>query len=101
MDKRQIEVYSYYRRLYPGVIVLYHIADNYVALGDDAVAVAQTLVGTAAGVSEEFGFPVDDVGLIGRLGDVFQLKMIDYRNDDGDFDYPDIQRLKQEKYEDY
>lgn len=101
MNKRQIEAYDHFRRLYPGVIVLYHIADNYVALGEDADAVAQSLVGTAAGVWDEFGFPVDDVGFISKLGDCFQLKIIDYRNDDGDFDYPDIQRLKQEKYEDY
>ena len=100
MNEKQIEAYNYFRELYPGAVILYHISDNYVALGSDAVAVAKIL-GYAGDVTDEFGFPSDDASIIGKLGDVFQLKMIDYRNDDGELDYPDVGALKQEKYDDY
>ena len=101
MDKKQIEAYNYYRRLYPGDIVLYHIGDSYVALGDDAVAVAQSLVGNAKDVTDECKIPSDDVDIISRLGEFFQLRMIDYRNRDGDLDFPDIQELEKERSEDF
>ncbi len=101
MDKEQIETYSYFKKLYSGAIVLYRIEDNYVTLGDDAVAVAKSLVGTADGTLDIYKFPCDDLDTISRLGDTFQLKMVDYRNDDGKLDFPDIQRLKLEEYEDY
>lgn len=101
MDKKQIEAYSYYKKLYPGTIVLYHIESYYVALGDDAAAVVKSLVETADGTLDIYKFSCDDLNVIARLEDVFQLKMVDYRNDDGKLDFPDIQRLKQEKYEDY
>lgn len=101
MNKKQTEAYSYYKRLYPGVVVLYHIGDDYVALGEDVVTVAHCLNVDAENVSGEFRFPYGDVSIISRLGDSLQLKMIDYRNRDGDLDYPDIQKLKEEKYEDY
>ena len=101
MNKKQTEAYGYYKRLYPGVVVLYHISDDYVALGDDAVTVAHCLNVDAEDVFGEFRFPYGDVGIISRLGDSLQLKMIDYRNRDGDLDYPDVQKLKEEKYEDY
>lgn len=101
MDKKQIEAYSYYKKLYPGAIVLYRVESYYVALGDDAAVVAKSLVGTADGTLGIYKFPCDDLDAIAKLGDSFQLKMVDYRNDDGKLDFPDIQRLKQEKYEDY
>lgn len=101
MDKKQIEVYNYFKQLYPAAIVLYHIGGNYVVIGDDAIKVAEVLTGSADNVSDGFEFPYDDVDTIKRLGDAFQLEMIDYRNDDGELDFPDIKRLIKEKYDDY
>lgn len=101
MDKKQIEVYSYYKKLYPEAIVLYRIGSNCVVLGDDATMVTNLLALTTDKVLGVFKFPYDDLITLDKLGDSFQLKTIVYRNDDGELDYPDIQRLKQEKDEDY
>lgn len=101
MDKKQIEAYSYYKGLYPEAIVLYRIGSNYVILGDDATMVTNSLALTTDRTPGVFKFPYDDSATLDKLGDVFQLKMIVYRNDDGELDYPDIQRLKQEEDEDY
>lgn len=47
-------------------------------------------------------FPVSDVSLISELADSgMELKMVTYRNDAGELDYPDVERLKQEEREDY
>lgn len=101
MDKKQIEVYSYYKELYSEAIVLYRIGSNYVVLGDDAAMVANSLALTTDRVLGVFKFSCDDLITLDKLGDSFQLKMIVYRNDGGELDYPDIQRLKQERDEDY
>ena len=52
-------------------------------------------------IGDELRFPDNDVSVISKLGDNFQLQMIDYRNDDGVLDFPDVKRLKREKDEDY
>lgn len=101
MDKKQIEAYSYYKELYPEAIVLYRIGNNYVVLGDDAAMVTNSLALTTDRTPGVSKFPYDDLATLDKLGDTFQLKMVAYRNDDGELDYPDIQRLKQEEDEDY
>lgn len=102
MNKKQIEAYSYYKSLSPGAIVLFQIGTNYVALLDDAAKVAQVL-GNECDLAEDIvEFPVSDVSLISRLADTgVELKMVAYRNDAGELDYPDVERLKQEEKEDY
>lgn len=101
MKPKQIEVYRYYKQLYPEAIVLFHIGTNHVSIFEDAVAVAKTLIGNADGVTDKFEFPYGDTDSIMTLGESFQIHMVDYRNDDGVFDFPDIQRLQREKDEDY
>lgn len=101
MEKKQIEVCDYYKQLYPEAIVLYHVGDNYVALGIDSNKIARVINQTSDEDWETFVFPCNDQSIIEKLGGSFQIKIIDYRNDDGEFDFPDIQRLKQEEFEDF
>lgn len=100
MNARQIEAYKFYKDMYPGAVVLFHIGSQYVALLEDAQLIAQSL-SEDKNIGDEFRFPDNDVSVISKLGDSFQLQMIDYRNDDGFLDFPDVKRLKREKDEDY
>ncbi len=100
MNARQIEAYKFYKEMYPGAVVLFHVGVNYVALSEDALLVAQSL-GVNGNAGDEFRFPDNDVSIISKLGDNCQLHMVEYRNDDGFLDFPDVERLKREKDEDY
>lgn len=102
MNKKQIEAYNYYKSLSPGALVLFQIGTNYVALSDDAVKVAQVLGNKCDSIEDMAVFPTSDVSLISELADSgMELKMVAYRNDVGELDYPDVERLKQEEKEDY
>lgn len=102
MNKKQIEAYNYYKSLSPGALVLFQIGTNYVALSDDAVKVAQVLGNKCDSIEDMAVFPTSDVSLISELADSgMELKMVTYRNDAGELDYPDVERLKQEEKEDY
>lgn len=102
MNKKQIEAYNYYKSLSPGALVLFQIGTNYVALSDDAVKVAQVLGNKCDSTEDMAVFPASDVSLISELADSGkELKMVTYRNDAGELDYPDVERLKQEEKEDY
>lgn len=102
MNKKQIEAYNYYKSLSPGALVLFQIGTNYVALSDDAVKVAQVLGNKCDSIEDMAVFPTSDVPLISELADSgMELKMVAYRNDAGELDYPDVERLKQEEKEDY
>lgn len=102
MNKKQIEAYNYYKSLSPGELVLFQIGTNYVALSDDAVKVAQVLGNKCDSIEDMAVFPTSDVSLISELADSgMELKMVAYRNDAGELDYPDVERLKQEEKEDY
>ena len=100
MNARQIEAYKFYKKAYPGAVVLFHIGSQYVALLEDARMIAQSL-SEDENIGDELRFPDNDVSVISKLGDNFQLQMIDYRNDEGFLDFPDVKRLKREKDEDY
>ena len=100
MNARQIEAYKFYKNMYPGAVVLFHVGSQYVALLEDARMIVQAL-SKDENIGDEFRFPDNDVSVISKLGDNFQLQTIDYRNDDGFLDFPDVKRLKREKDEDY
>lgn len=101
MDKKKIEAYTYYKDMYPGAIILFHIGTDFVALADDAQKVAQSQVDVLLDNAGEARISEDDLETISALGDTFQVRMVSYRNDAGMLDYPDVDRLKQEKYADY
>lgn len=102
MNKKQIEAYSYYKGLSPGAILLFQIGSNHVALSDDAIKVAHVLGNKCLLTDDMAVFPVSDVSLISELADSgMELKMVTYRNDAGELDYPDVEQLKKEEKEDY
>lgn len=98
MDRKRIRTHDYYKRLYPAYVVLYRVGDDYLALGDDAMAVAQALGGEAS--NAEYRFRYDDLDSISKLGERFKLKMVSYRKGEI-FDLPNILRLQKEQKEDY
>lgn len=101
MNKNQIEAYNYYKELYPRATILFHVEHNYVALLDDAKLVATILSEQPASNTSEYAFPDTEMQLVSKIGDISQVEIIDYRNDDGMLDYPDVERIKREANEDY
>ena len=51
------------------------------------------------GHTEEF--PDDDICKLSDLGDTYELRIIEYRNDAGEFDFPDIKQIQTDKERDY
>ena len=74
MNTRQIDAYCYYKQQYPNALILFHIDKQYMAIFND-------------GHTEEF--PDDDICII------------EYRNDAGKFDFPDIKQIETDKERDY
>ena len=46
-------------------------------------------------------FPDDDICKLSDLGDTYELRIIEYRNDAGKFDFPDIKQIETDKERDY
>ena len=101
MERKQIEAYDFYKNEYPGTLLFFHVKDRYVVLSDDSSRVAK-LLDQNVGESSELSFKDDDMSIFKTLGDFdIQIRLIDYRNDNGEFDYPDIKLIKKEKQDDY
>lgn len=103
MSKNQIEAYNYYRQLCPTAILLFRVGDDYVALFDDSVKVATSLSLTPTRDDiPKVSFPARCLENISQLaGDGYEIQIIALRNDENVFDYPDIERLEEEKAADY
>ena len=86
MNTRQIDAYRYYKQQYPNALILFHIDKQYMAIFND-------------GHTEEF--PDDDICKLSDLGDTYELRIIEYRNDAGKFDFPDIKQIETDKERDY
>lgn len=102
MNRKQIEAYKYYHGLYPSALLLFHPGGGYVAMFDDARRAAEILGEQFKAVDDMLTLPDDDISVILRLGDSgVELRIIDYRNDRGERDFPDVERIKQDEIEDY
>lgn len=101
MSKEQFEVFCYYSQLYPTAIVLYHVGNNYMALGKDACIAASLVALVSIWPGDVFEFPDDDLKAIARIGDCFEVRVIDYRDDKGTLVLPDVAEIKREKSGDY
>lgn len=97
---------SYYHQKYPDHIILYRIRDCYTAFMKDAQQLA-ILCKTPLKFTEEeiptFTIPSQDYLDLSCFVSHFGLKVkaIMYRNDAGEYDIPDIERLKMEEDMDY
>ena len=97
MNAKQIEVHGYFKALYPKALVLYHLPGQYVVLGDD-VYTAQKSITNIQILEDEVATMPDDIRMLSLLGaDGTETHIVQYRNDDGVLDYPDVNRLKEEK----
>lgn len=86
MNTRQIDAYRYYKQQYPDALILFHIIGQYLAIFNDGHTEA---------------FPDDDIDKLSDLGDTYELRIIEYRNDAGEFDFPDIKQIETDKERDY
>lgn len=100
MNAKQIEVYTYFKKLYPGAVILFHVNNEYISLYGDAKLIAQSLSLTV-NESGTLSIMDDDLQSISTISDDYEIKMISYRNDEGKYDFPDIYRLQKEKDEDF
>lgn len=107
MNKKASEAYCYYKRQSPDAIVLFRVGDNYVALSDDARRVKDCIPELELECPEyqmaSLQLPVcnifDYLPLLGENG--VETRMVECRDDSGRFDFPDMERLKDERSSDY
>ena len=107
MNKKAQEAYSYYKKLMPGTVAMFRLEDCYMILSDDAARVANCIPELRLESNDcqmaTLRLPVDNIlDYVGELS-LFKIKarLIEYRNDDGKYDFPDVGRLEEERNLDY
>lgn len=101
MNANQIEVHDYYKSLHPKALIIYHIPGQYIVLGDDVIRALKSL-STISVLESGVGVMPDNIPVLSTFGkNGTEVHVINYRNDDGTLDFPDIERLKAEKDMDY
>lgn len=106
---RVVEVYQHYKSLNGPMLLLFRVQNNYEAYFDDATSISTIL--NVQLHTEEVGniviskvvLPASDIlDLVGDLGNYnIQCKLIQQRNQTGDFGLPDVELLKKEQELDY
>ena len=86
MNTKQIDAYHYYKQQNQNALILFHINEQYMAIFNDE----HTEV-----------FPDDDICKLSELGNAYELHIIEYRNDAGEFDFPDINQIQADMEQDY
>ena len=101
MNAKQIEVHDYYKSLHPKALIFYHFREQYIVLGED-VQIALKMFPTMKVSESGEGYVPDDIHILSVFGKSGkEVCIIDYTNDKGTFDLPDIELLKSEKEMDY
>lgn len=101
MNAKQIEVHDYYKSLHPKALILYHIPGQYMVLGNDVNRALKSLP-TICVLESGVGVMPDNLSALSVFGkDSTEVRIIDFRNDDGVLGLPDIERIKTEKDMDY
>lgn len=101
MTNKQIEVHNYYKAMHPKALVLYRLPGQYMVLGND-VKQALKSVPTIQIIEEEVGVMPENISYLSALSaDGTEVVVIQFRNDNGSLDIPDIAQLKAEKDMDY
>lgn len=101
MKTKQIEAYDFYKKLYPSAIILFHVGSHYVALQQDATLIAKILSINVDCTDNSTSIPDDDLKSLSHIGDFCEIKIISCRDRDGNYDYPDVNQLKNEQDEDF
>lgn len=101
MIAKQIEVCTYYKELHPGALILFHLPGRYLVTGEDVKKVAESIQ-TIVHLSNDTAYIPDNIKFLSELGsDNTEICLIEYFNDKGVLDFPDIERIKAEKDMDY
>lgn len=101
MNAKQIEVHDYFKTMHPEALILYHLPGQYMVLGDDVSRAQKSIVNIQITESGVAVMP-DDICLLSALSvDGSEVNIVQYRNDNGILDLPDIHRLKEERGIDY
>lgn len=101
MNAKQIEVHDYFKAMHTEALILYHLPGRYMVLGGD-VNRAQKSITNFQIMEEGVAIMPDDIRLLSTLSaDGTEIYIVQYKNDNGAFDLPDIHRLKEEKEMDY
>ena len=97
MNAKQIEVHNYYKSLHPKALILYRVPGRYIVLGEDVIRASKSL-STICVLESGVGSMPDKLSVLSLFGkDGTEVCIVNYQNDDGIFDLPDIKRLKTEK----
>lgn len=101
MNRKAIKAYNYYRRLESDTIHLYNFGDTHLVVLEEAKTVCRIVTSMSQYMDEEGVLRLPSVHLMdfmGQLGDKgVKVKTITYRNDEKQYDFPDVTRLKREK----
>ncbi len=101
MDAKQIEVHSFYKDLYPNALILFRLPGRYMVLGRD-VEKAQKLLSEIQIIESGVGLLPEDIKVLSALGAAgLETRTIQYRNDNGELDLPDVAKIKAEQNADY
>lgn len=98
--------YTYYKMRHPESILLFRVKNQYEAYFDDAEKLRLLLGGSQLKFSirpQTVSLPSDHIcEYVSVLGDSgMKIQLIECRNDDGEFDVPDVIRLNSEEEADY
>lgn len=101
MNAKQIEVHDYYKALHPKALILYHIPGQYMILGDDVNRALKSL-STLRVLESGVGILPDSLSPLSLFGkDGTEVCVINYQNEQGIPELPDIERIKAEKEMNY
>lgn len=110
MNNKEIAVYKHYKSLYGSMLLLFRVRNNYEAYFDDAKSISAKLnIQLHTEKSEvdihtsKVYIPASNVldVISGLSNEGYEFKLIQQRNETGEFDLPDINQLIREQNMDY
>jgi DNA mismatch repair ATPase MutS len=109
MGSKNIKAYCYYKEQYPNTVMLFRVGDNYEVYREDADKISKILgldientTLTQEAVTKVI-FPVEKgYDYVSELTSHNLItKMISQRNQDGEFDVPDVDGIRTDRETDY
>ncbi len=107
MKHEYIEAYEFYKRQYPGNVILFHIGAGYYAFEDDSFVVAD-IDGYSISYSREddyhwYDFYQDELEemLLTMRKVEISVTVVEHRDSDGSFNVPKVKQILQDIEDDY
>lgn len=101
MNANQIEVYEFYKSKHHKTVVLYRLPEGLLVLGDDLNQVSQIFPSIRV-LDSGVGLLPDNQSTLSKFGqNHFQVKLVQYRNDNGEYALPDVKLIKLEQEMDF